>query len=248
MSLGKKAGPLVYAFTCVTVYGFLINCGDTPTLSRISSKCWNASRAIDGDHKNEKSKLALTGESPSPGKGGVADAPIESLSLDSQQDFDDEAEFLGLVESPETYYNSNVKSIISGKCISCHAYMGNYSGIKNKANVILDHLKAANGKSLMPPAGKLPDTEMDLFVKWSELLSTPSSEKDSKESPSTGSKTSTSSSTRSLASASAKNNDDECRPDHSAPGTATGTGKTKNKNTRSNTRTSTNTGTTTKTK
>jgi mono/diheme cytochrome c family protein len=252
-ALRKKAGPLAYAFTCVTLYGFVINCGDKPTLSRISSKCRPVSADVGGGKKpstssatskktDKKTSLTtLTGIDDHGVDDGGATIQIQALALDDLLDSDNGDESLGLADDPETFYNTNTKSVIDGKCVSCHKTNGTsppldtYANVKKNANDVLRTMKATD-QTVMPQSGRLPESEISKVAEWVALLSGPSSGSSTSTDKSAG----TGSSIKTDSAASKAPKSDECKPDHSATGTSTSRSTKK--------RTGTGTGTSTRTK
>ena len=79
-------------------------------------------------------------------------------------------------EVAETYFNSNLKTIIDNKCTSCHAGYHNQSNDSNYTT-FAEAMKRAGGlyskvnSGAMPKGGdKLPQSEIDMFKKFSELV------------------------------------------------------------------------------
>ena len=76
-----------------------------------------------------------------------------------------------IVANPK--YNSNIKPIMTAKCISCHSSNGQYPALTNYAEVV-DAIE--NGTlqcriqnscgAIMPPSGKLPQSLIDMVNNW----------------------------------------------------------------------------------
>lgn len=76
-------------------------------------------------------------------------------------------------------YNANVKTIIDNICTSCHSANGTasfrplttYAEVKEAVETagLLDRIQLENGEpGLMPQGGKMPQSRIDLILKWKE--------------------------------------------------------------------------------
>jgi hypothetical protein len=251
-----KAGPIAYCLTSIIVYGLMINCGDKPTLSRISSKCRTAEAAdqsaskknstgTDANKKTTKS-AALTSSQDDDALGQEAGEASELSGLTGYDDFSEDSESLGLADDAETFYDSNVKAIIEGKCVNCHPKVApppldSYANVKKVSNDVLRTMKSTDPKVVMPPGdGRLPEADIAKVAEWVKLLSAPttgggststSTSKGKSNAPGTGSSKNTSST--------ANATKDECKASNATPGTSTSSSTAKSTGTKSGTGTST---------
>lgn len=75
-------------------------------------------------------------------------------------------------------YEADIKSIMQGSCIGCHASpprngapfsLVNFSQVSTRSSTILNAMSRQSGSaSAMPPSGRLPQTTIDLIDKWIE--------------------------------------------------------------------------------
>ncbi|MFK7950040.1 MAG: hypothetical protein AB8G11_20790 [Saprospiraceae bacterium] len=82
-----------------------------------------------------------------------------------------------LFETPvEVSFSTDVQPLIQSNCISCHSQpspngnvpLENYDDIKAAGTngSLLNALKGENGVSIMPPAGALPASQIELIETW----------------------------------------------------------------------------------
>jgi len=95
------------------------------------------------------------------------------LSLVSCAYNEDLPEPIKKVEGVEITYTSHIKKIIDDNCISCHSSTGGqtpflttYSEVKSQADGGRIKARVIDGPSFMPPAGKLPQSEIDTLQLW----------------------------------------------------------------------------------
>jgi len=73
-------------------------------------------------------------------------------------------------------YSNNVKPIMTSSCISCHASppingapfsLITYDQVSQRANNVLNAMSRQSGASgAMPPAGRLPQSTIDIIQQW----------------------------------------------------------------------------------
>jgi len=103
---------------------------------------------------------------------------FESCSYDSEDDLVVQTDTELPVESNVVTYDANIKSIMQGSCISCHASpprngapfsLVNFSQVRDRSAAILSVMSRQSGSaSAMPPAGRLPQSTIDLIEQWIE--------------------------------------------------------------------------------
>lgn len=100
---------------------------------------------------------------------------IHSCSYDSENDLiapaDDPVNNNGIVN-----YTDNVAPIMSSSCVSCHASppingapfsLITFEQVSQRANIVLNAMDRQNGASgAMPPAGRLPQSTIDIIQQW----------------------------------------------------------------------------------
>jgi len=95
--------------------------------------------------------------------------------------YDSESDLITPIEEPINNgeivnYVDNVQPILASSCISCHASppvngapfsLINYDQVSQRANNVLNAMSRQNGASgAMPPAGRLPQTTIDIIQQW----------------------------------------------------------------------------------
>lgn len=76
----------------------------------------------------------------------------------------------------EVSFSTDILPLIQANCVSCHSQptpngntpLENYDNIKaaGTSGVLLDVLRGENGRSVMPPTGALPSSEIELVERW----------------------------------------------------------------------------------
>lgn len=249
----QKAGPIAYCLASVIVYGLMINCGEKPTLSRISSKCRSAEASNQSDAKktatgtntSKKSAKAasLTSSQEVNSINPVADEGYQLSESEGEDDAYQENASLGLADDAETFYNANVKSIIEGKCVSCHPSLyppalNSYSKVKEASDDVLRTMKATD-RTVMPPGGALPEADIAKVAEWVKLLGAASPGDSTSTSTSKGKSTAPGTASSKNTSSAASATKDECKASSGNSGTKTGTSTAKSTGTKSGTGTST---------
>ena len=231
----------------------MINCGEKPTLSRISSNCRSAEASNQSDAKKtatgtNANKKPTKAASLTTSKEARSISPEDEesyryLDFNGQDDTYQESESLGLADDAETFYNSNVKSIIDGKCVICHPKVSpppleTYANVKAAADDVLRTIKSTDPKEVMPSLdNRLPEAEIAKVAEWVKLLGAAPS--GGSTSTSKGTNTSPKSSTSKNTSSAASATKDECKASNGNSGTKTGTSTAKSTGTKSGTGTST---------
>lgn len=250
----QKAGPIAYCLASLIVYGLMINCGEKPTLSRISSKCRTAEASDTSDAKKSavgtntsKKSSKVSSLTSSQEDSSVSPEGEESnrfYELNEEDDASQDNDSLGLADDAETFYNSNVKTIIEGKCAICHPRpspppLDSYANVKKVSDDVLRTMKATDRTVVMPPSGALPEGEIAKVAEWVQLLNAPASGGSTSTSTSKGKSTAPGTSSSKNTSSSASASKDECKASSGTPGTKTGSSTGKSTGSKSGTATST---------
>jgi hypothetical protein len=100
--------------------------------------------------------------------------------INSSCTYDSENDFISAPNGDDpnatVNYVNDIKPIIDGNCIGCHASppvngapfaLINYNQVNQRSNGIFNAMNRSNGSSgVMPPSGRLPQATIDLIQEW----------------------------------------------------------------------------------